>query len=132
MTYPLGGSSAQTLRLLVVEDEAIVAMYLSDVLEDMNYEVCGVAASADEALAIADRERPALALVDIGLAGGRDGIETALALRERFAVGSIFMSGACDPALLERAETAHPFGFLPKPYDAAQLKAMLDRVFARP
>jgi Response regulator of citrate/malate metabolism len=143
MTYPLNKSAengmdrvssadnASPVRVLVVEDESIVAMYLTDVLEDMDYEVCGVAASAADALTIAERERPSLALVDIGLAGSQDGIETARALRERYAVGSIFMSGASDPELLERAKTVHPHGFLQKPYDADQLKNALDRVFSR-
>lgn len=119
------------VRVLVVEDESIVAMYLTDVLEDMDYEVCGVASSGAEALEIAEREQPTLALVDIGLAGAQDGIETARVLRERFSVGSIFMSGASDPELLKRAGTVHPHGFLQKPYDADQLKNALDRVFAR-
>lgn len=85
-------ADAAPVRVLVVEDETIVAMYLTDMLEELSYEVCGVAANAADALKIAERERPALALVDIGLAGPQDGIETAQALRERFAVGSIFMS----------------------------------------
>lgn len=141
MTYPLSktaetgmdiGSKGTSARVLVVEDESIVAMYLTDVLEDMEYEVCGVAASGAEALAIAERERPSLALVDIGLAGAQDGIETARALRDRFSVGSIFMSGASDPELLKRAGTVQPHGFLQKPYDADQLKTVLERVFAGP
>ncbi|QCO05361.1 response regulator [Azospirillum argentinense] len=114
------------VRVLVVEDETIVAMYLTDMLEELSYEVCGVAANAADALKIAERERPALALVDIGLAGPQDGIETAQALRERFAVGSIFMSGASDPVLLERARAAGPHGFIQKPYDERQLKTLLN------
>lgn len=125
-------SGSAPVRVLVVEDESIVAMYLTDVLEDMEYEVCGVAASGAEALAIAERERPSLALVDIGLAGAQDGIETARALRDRFSVGSVFMSGASDPELLRRAGTVQPHGFLQKPYDADQLKSVLERVFAGP
>ncbi|WP_188260296.1 response regulator [Azospirillum tabaci] len=118
--------AAAPVRVLVVEDETIVAMYLTDMLEELSYEVCGVAANAADALKIAERERPALALVDIGLAGPQDGIETAQALRERFAVGSIFMSGASDPVLLERARAAGPHGFIQKPYDERQLKTLLN------
>jgi len=120
------GSGAGPVRVLVVEDEALVAMFLSDVLEDLQYEVCGVASSAADALMIAERERPTLALVDINLAGAEDGITTACTLRERFSVGSIFMSGDSDPAVMERAKTAQPHGFLHKPYDTAQLKGVLE------
>lgn len=130
MDKAFSGDSAGPVRVLVVEDEALVAMFLTDVLEDLHYEVCGVAASAADALTIAERERPALALVDINLAGAEDGIATACTLRERFSVGSIFMSGATDPELMERAERAQPHGFLHKPYDADQLKGALEAVFA--
>ncbi|WP_448204645.1 response regulator [Azospirillum sp. sgz302134] len=134
MTDPLSTSAGKNApaRVLVVEDESIVAMYLTDVLEDMDYEVCGVAASATEALSIAEKERPSLALVDINLSGPQDGIEAARELRERYDVGSIFMSGANDPDLMERARTVRPRGFLHKPYDATQLKSALDQAFAQP
>ena len=116
-------------RILVVEDEAIVALYLSDMLEDLSYDLCGMAASGAAALDIAARERPALALVDIGLQGGLDGIETACALRTRFAVSSLFMSGASDADTLERARAVGGRGFLSKPYAGADLKAALDGIF---
>jgi CheY-like chemotaxis protein len=115
-------------RLLIVEDETLVALFLSDILAELNCDVCGVAASGSEALGIAGRERPTLALVDIGLQGSSDGVETAHALWERFGVPSVFMSGAADPALLERARQAEPLDFLQKPYSAAQLGAVLERV----
>ena len=142
MTHALGNSAASgtdqvfsgggagPVRVLVVEDEALVAMFLTDVLEDLHYEVCGVASSAADALTIAEKERPTLALVDINLAGTVDGIATACTLRERFSVGSIFMSGDSDPAVMERAKTARPCGFLHKPYDADQLKGALEAAFA--
>ncbi|HYG86652.1 MAG TPA: response regulator [Azospirillum sp.] len=122
------GSGSDPVRLLVVEDEAIVALYLSDMLEELNYNVCGVAASGAAALDIAARERPALALVDIALTGKLDGIETARTLRERYAVASLVMSGAGDSETLERAKTAGCQGFLQKPYTTDQLKAALERI----
>lgn len=115
--------------ILVVEDEAVVALYLSSLLEDLSYAVCGVAATGAAALGIAEQERPALALVDIGLGGRIDGIDTACALRDRYAVPSLLMSGASDPETLARAQRAGSHGFLPKPYTAADLKAAIDRVF---
>ena len=142
MTGPLGSSAtsgatfdrdaatSNPIRLLVVEDEALVALYLSDILEDLSYDVCGLASSGAEALDIAAREQPVLALVDIGLHGPLDGIQTAQALRDRHAVASLFMSGASDPETLERARTVTPHGFLQKPYSADQLKNALEGILA--
>lgn len=141
MTCPLGDSAANRgvfepspaaidpVRILVVEDEVLVALCLSDMLEELRYDVCGVAASGAQALDIAERERPTLALVDIGLNGALDGIQTACCLRERYAIPSLFMSGASDAETLERAMAAEPHGFLAKPYSAADLKEALDGIF---
>lgn len=133
MTNAFEGTAngADTARLLVVEDEVLIAMSLSDVLEGLDYEVCGVAASGRTAFEIAEAERPALALVDIGLAGSLDGIETARVLRERYAVPCIFMSGSGERDVLDRARDAQPCAFLQKPYSVAQLKTALDRAFGR-
>ena len=116
-------------RILVVEDETLVALHLSSMLEDLNYDVCGMAPSGAAALDIAGRERPALALVDIGIRGDLDGIETARALRDRFAVPSLFMSGASDAETLQRARDVQACGYLCKPYGMAELKAALESIF---
>ena len=141
MMDSLGGSGGNTRtpgirdtpirqnRILIVEDEVLVALHLSEMLDELDYDVCGMAASGAEALDIAARERPALALVDIGLRGELDGIETAHALRNRFAVASLFMSGASDADTLERARAVGAAGFLPKPYGATELKATLEGIF---
>lgn len=107
--------SAQGDRVLVVEDEPLVALYLEDALESLGYVCCGIAATAEDALAVAETERPVAALVDIGLRGSRDGIALACELRERFAIAVIFLSGATDAETRQRAETARPRGFLSKP-----------------
>src|SRR3546814_5413123 len=70
-----GASTRATV--LVVEDEALVAFYLEDTLAALGYQCCGVADSAEQALSLAAARRPALALVDVGLRGSRDGIALA-------------------------------------------------------
>ena len=73
---------ADHVRVLVVEDEFLVALSLEDALDEIGYRYCGVAATADEALSAAKSERPAIALVDIGLRGGGDGVTFARESRD--------------------------------------------------
>ncbi len=118
--------------VLVVEDEYLVALYLEDALDDLGYRCCGVAGTAEEALAMAESQRPAIALVDIGLRGGGDGIALASALRDRFGVAVIFLSGSSDPETRQRAEVAQPQGFLSKPCMDDELAAALRSALATP
>src|SRR3546814_18717910 len=68
--------------VLIVEDEALVALFLEDTLDTLGYRCCGVADNAEEAVSLAQARRPALALVDVGLRGDRDGIALAADLTE--------------------------------------------------
>ena len=117
--------------ILIVEDEALIASYIQDVLEESGFVVAGVASSGVEALTVAGETAPDLALVDIKLAGPMDGIEVALQMRTRFGVPSIFLSGVADPATLERARSAAPAGFLEKPFRPSQVFNALQRALSR-
>ncbi|MDO9082682.1 MAG: response regulator, partial [Humidesulfovibrio sp.] len=79
-------------RILVVEDEAIVALGIQSSLERLGYEVVGRAATGGQALALAETTRPNLVLMDVMLEGGMDGIDTALELHERFNVPVVYLS----------------------------------------
>lgn len=118
------------LPVLVVEDEYLVALYLEDALDDLGYRCCGVAGTAEEALSMAESERPAIALVDIGLRAGGDGISLARDLRDRFEIAVIFLSGSSDPETRRRAEAAQPRGFLSKPCMDDELAAALRSALA--
>lgn len=80
-------------RVLIVEDEAIVAMSLSRTLPRLGYEVCGVVASGEEALVRVDTDQPDVLLMDIHLLGPLDGVQTAEQLRTRSNIPIVFMSG---------------------------------------
>lgn len=103
------------MRALVVEDEVIVARYLQLMLESLGYQVVGTAASADEALALAERHRPHLALLDVTIRGGRDGIALAAEIRDRFRIPFVFITSHADPATLARATQVRPSAYLVKP-----------------
>ncbi|HUC66947.1 MAG TPA: response regulator [Stellaceae bacterium] len=118
------------VSILVVEDDALVASYIQEVLEESGFAIAGVASSGPEAMSLASNTRPELALVDIKLAGPMDGIEVARLMRSRFNVLSIFLSGICDPETMERAKTAGPLGFLEKPFRPSQVFNALQRALA--
>jgi CheY-like chemotaxis protein len=119
------GSDASKPLVLIVEDDPILSMDLTELLAEWNYAVCGVAANAAAALELAARHRPHLALVDVGLRGEMDGIELAVRLRHELALPSIIVTGALSSDLAERARAARPAGFLEKPYMPWELEKIL-------
>ncbi|WP_188910062.1 response regulator [Aureimonas endophytica] len=115
-----------SLRVLIVEDELILAMDLEDVLTDAGYEVVGLAADMHQALRLAEAKRPDVAIMDVNLARGTNGVETARRLREHLDVPSLFVSGNLDPKTRARAADCRPLGFVPKPFSHNDLLAHLE------
>jgi two-component system, response regulator PdtaR len=103
-------------RILIVEDEFLIAWTAEEALVSEGFEVVGVAATFEEAIGLAERERPDLVLMDIRLASARDGVEAAIEIRRRFGLASLFTSANQDPENVARAQAAEPAGWLPKPY----------------
>lgn len=118
--------SPRRLRVMVVEDEVIVALAIKETVEDLGHEVCGVARSAAEAQRIADAQRPDIALMDVQLAGTVDGVEAARQLKGDLGIRSLFLSGCADHATLARLTATYPLGVVHKPFSSAQLKVALD------
>ena len=118
-------------RLLIVEDERIVAEDLALALEDLGHEVVGIAARGDKAIELADKHRPELVCMDIVIRGEQDGIETALLLRKEFNIPSMFMSAYSDDETVERAKLTEPAGYLVKPYDSTVLRCTLEVAFSK-
>jgi CheY-like chemotaxis protein len=112
-------------KLLIVEDEPIVALDLQQELEELGYEVTGLAESADAALLSIEENRPDLALMDIRIDGSLDGIETARLLRHAYQVPVVFLTSYCDKNTLTRAARELPYGYLTKPFRGRELQAAL-------
>lgn len=106
------------MKILIVEDDAVIGMIAQEWLEHLGHEVVGPAFTAPEALSYASEGHLDLAFVDINLEGNDEGIELARILRDNCHVPCIFVSGQSACA---RANQDAAIGFLPKPYDLEQL-----------
>ncbi|QTA78265.1 Two component system response regulator/histidine kinase [Desulfonema limicola] len=103
-------------KILVVEDEALVADDMAASLEDLGYNVTSIAASGKDAIESARREPPDLVLMDIFLKGELDGIETAHKILSIMDIPVIYVTAYADEKILERAKITEPFGYLVKPF----------------
>jgi DNA-binding response OmpR family regulator len=115
---------SERLRVLVVEDEALVADYIADVLEEAGHEVAGFAATGEKALEAFGRDQIDLAILDIKLKGSMTGIDVAHAARDR-AIPYVFISGSGDPLTRMAAEAINPLAFLQKPFNQKELVSVL-------
>lgn len=113
-------------RILVVEDESVVAMDIQDGLERLGYRIVGVAATGEEAIAMTEKHDPDLVVMDVRLKGPLDGIATAQRIHLRSTTPVIFLTANLDEATLTRAIAADPFGYLSKPFNEADLHRTIE------
>ena len=111
------------LRIAIAEDSWFVAEHLQSELAALGHTVVGLARTGEELVELVARERPDLALVDIRLANGSDGLAAARDIQERFAVPAIAATGHLTAV---EAKAADLLGLLSKPYTSAALQAVLD------
>jgi DNA-binding NarL/FixJ family response regulator len=113
--------------ILIAEDNYLIAAEMEMVLAQAGFEIAGIAASAEEALALAAAKRPELVLMDVGLGGQRDGIDVAIELFRNHGIRAIFATADHDESVRERAKPASPLAWLPKPYSREALVAVVRR-----
>ncbi|HWQ47491.1 MAG TPA: response regulator [Methanosarcina sp.] len=113
-------------RILVVEDEHIVAMGIKKMLKNLGYTVTGVASSGEDAISKAESTFPDVVLMDIMLKGDMDGVEAAREIRERFDVPVVYLTAYSDNKILERAKSTEPFGYIIKPFDEKDLYSSIE------
>lgn len=113
-------------RILVVEDEAIVAMDLQGQLQEMQYDVCGIADNGQDAISCARATRPSLILMDIVIKGSIDGIETAARIGRTLHIPVIFLTAYSDDRTIERAARTASYGYLTKPFQPRELRAAIE------
>jgi signal transduction histidine kinase len=113
-------------KVLIVEDEAIVAADLANKLERLGYRVSGSVPSGEDAIAIAGEQRPDIVLMDIRLSGSLDGIETAERLRRVHPIPVIYVTAHSDPDTITKALGTDPFGYILKPFIDRELKTQIE------
>ncbi|MBL4861439.1 MAG: response regulator [Crocinitomicaceae bacterium] len=112
-------------RILIVEDDLIIQMFISRVVQSAGFEVVGEARKCSQAVDIAREMKPDLILMDIGLVGEKDGIDAAEILNKETSIPIIFMTGNSDELTLERARKVNPVDIIFKPIDELRLSGIL-------
>ncbi len=113
-------------RILIVEDEHIVAMGIKRMLKSLGYTVTGVASSGKDAISKAESTFPDLILMDIMLKGELDGVEAAKEIKERFDVPIVYLTAYSDSNILERVKKTGPSGYIVKPFDEKDLYSNIE------
>ena len=118
-------------RILVVEDERIVALEIKDTLVQLGYEVVASTSTGEDAIAQADAHRPDLVLMDIHLKGEMDGIDAADTIWNSFAIPVIYLTANADGETLQRAKITEPYGYLIKPFEESELHTTIEMAMYR-
>ena len=118
-------------KIVVVEDERIIAMDIRSSLLAMGYEVPALAGTGDKAIEKVEEFQPDLVLMDIMLNGRMDGLEAAQIIRNNFHIPVVYLTAHTDASTLERAKETGPFGYIVKPFEERDLHTTIEIAFAR-
>jgi DNA-binding LytR/AlgR family response regulator len=118
-------------KILMVEDDMIIAADISMQLTKLGYEVIGINTRGEDALSTLEQTRPDIILMDIVLSGKMNGIKTALLILERFQIPVIFLTSNSDDATFQQAIKAKPYAFISKPFQKSDLERTLQLALQR-
>jgi len=113
------------IKVLVVEDEALIAEDLSLLLKENDFNIAGVAHTGSDAIDMLHTRTPSFAILDINLGGGLNGIDIAKIIDEKYKLPYIFLTSFDDDGTLEEAQSHSPYGYLVKPYQERTLLATI-------
>jgi CheY-like chemotaxis protein len=113
-------------RILIVEDEAIIASVIAGALNKFEYEVIDILSTGEAAVAAALQKQPDLILMDIRLHGEMDGISAVERIQEHLDMPVIYLTAYADEPTLERAKKTKPYGYIPKPFQEIELKTTIE------
>jgi DNA-binding LytR/AlgR family response regulator len=116
----------ETFKVLIIEDELIIAEDLKEILEQAAYEVIGMTASWEETLQVLKKGLPDILLIDISIKGNVDGIQLANMIRERFNLPFIYITSYTTKPVIERAKLTKPYGYIVKPYKEQDVLIAVD------
>ncbi|WP_461680589.1 two-component system response regulator [Solidesulfovibrio sp.] len=120
------GLDGRPPRILVVEDERVVALDLKSILRRLGYTLAGITTSGTEAVELCESLKPDLVLMDIFLAGAMDGVEAACLIQTECDIPVIYLTAHTDSATLERAKRTAPYGYVLKPVDKDWLRTAVE------
>ena len=112
--------------VLIVEDEPLVAADLAETLEKLGYRISAVVDSGVDAIRRAEKWRPSLVLMDIGLKGEIDGVIAAAYIHDKLNIPIVYLTGNADEEVVERVKVTNPYGFLLKPFKEIELKMAIE------
>jgi DNA-binding NtrC family response regulator len=118
-------------KLLIVEDEFLIANEVRSIVTQLGYAVMGVSKSAKEALKAIESEKPDLALLDINIIGNTNGIELAKTLQNKQSIKHLFITSYADDAIIEEMNQTQPVGYILKPFDERDIRVALQMAVAR-
>lgn len=113
-------------KILITEDEGIVAADIEDRLRSLGYQVTATCSSGAEALRKIEETKPDLVMMDIMIQGDMDGIETAAIVRSKYQLPVIYLTAYSDDATFQRAKITEPFGYLLKPFEEKELRTNIE------
>ena len=114
------------IKILIVEDELIIAEDMKEMLHELDYEVMGVVCDCTEAENVLATEIPDIALIDIQLRGGDDGISLAQSIKDKYDIPIIFITSHSEKATVERAKHVEPEGYIVKPFEKEDLYTSIE------
>ncbi len=114
------------VRILIVEDESIVALNLTKRLTEAGYTIAMTATTGEAAIQAAEEMQPDLILMDIRLKGEMDGIEAAEQIRDRYNIPIIYLTAYADQHTLQRAKVTQPYGYILKPFETRELRSAIE------
>ncbi len=121
----------EDIRILIVEDELIIAADIQRVLESLGFSVITAVSTGEEAIERAGALRPDLVLMDIILADKMDGVEAAKQINEKFGIPVVFLTGNADGETVRRARESQPYGYILKPIHVQDLYSTIDTALSR-
>jgi DNA-binding LytR/AlgR family response regulator len=114
------------LKILIVEDEMLIAANIAMQLENFGYVICGIIPKGEEALKILKTEKPDIVLMDINLKGNLDGIETAKLMHAESSIPIIYLTANADDDHFSRAKATNPYAFISKPFKKLDLQRAIE------
>lgn len=114
------------IRVLIVEDEPLIAEDIADFLDSIDYSVSAIAHNAEDALQQLAANCPDIAILDVNLGTEKDGIFIAEIIKEKYKIPFVFLTSYSDKSTLDRAKHTHPMGYIVKPFEERNLRSTLE------